>query len=308
MNSLMDDPNADDAERQEQAVAPEDEARAESTPESSPKPDEESEPSESVAGGDESVNESANGETPVEEEVAVEHPVPPGYSRRPVVDEDEEAGYIPAKEAIVKSDAGSGRPALPAHMTDEDTPRDPSTVPLYWYVLKVQSNREKSIRDTLVRRIKREGYSEFFGDVVIPTEKVIETKGGKRKVREQKLFPGYMMIQCRLTDETWFLVRDTSGVGDFTGAAGRPIPMQEHEIERMLGGTEVAGEEEKPHRPVVKFSVVVGDVVKVKEGAFESFEGTVDTLDEASGKVKVIIEIFGRPTEVELEHWQVEKA
>ena len=137
---------------------------------------------------------------------------------------------------------------------------------------------------------------------------MVETKGGKRKIREQKLFPGYMMIQCRLTDETWFLVRDTSGVGDFTGAAGRPLPMQEHEIERMLGAETIAGEEEKPHRPVVKFSVSVGDVVKVKEGAFESFEGTIDSMDETTGKVKVIIEIFGRPTEVELEHWQVEKA
>jgi transcriptional antiterminator NusG len=117
-----------------------------------------------------------------------------------------------------------------------------------------------------------------------------------------------MMIQVRLTDETWFLVRDTSGVGDFTGSAGRPIPMQEHEIQRMLGAPEEAGEEEKPHRPVVKFSIGVGDVVKVKEGPFESFEGNIDSLDEASGKVKVIIEIFGRPTEVELEHWQVEKA
>lgn len=201
----------------------------------------------------------------------------------------------------------SSRPALLPHMNEDDTPRDPLTIPLQWYVLKVQSNREKSIKDTLDRRIRREGMGDYFGEIVIPTEKVVETKGGKRKIREQKLFPGYMMIQVRLTDETWFLVRDTSGVGDFTGSAGRPIPMQEHEIQRMLGEPQVAGEEEKPHRPVVKFSITTGDIVKVKEGPFESFEGTVDSLDEASGKVKVIIEIFGRPTEVELEHWQVEK-
>jgi transcriptional antiterminator NusG len=226
-------------------------------------------------------------------------------------EEDEFATEIPTpskSETFTRAES-SGRPNLPSHMTDEDTPRDPETIPMHWYVLKVQSNREKSIRDSLVRRIKREGVQDYFGEIVIPTEKVVETKGGKRKIREQKLFPGYMMIQVRLTDETWFLVRDTSGVGDFTGSAGRPSPMQEHEIARMMGGTEtVTGEEEKPNRPVVKFSVVVSDVVKVKEGPFESFEGTVDALDEASGKVKVIIEIFGRPTEVELEHWQVEKA
>lgn len=177
---------------------------------------------------------------------------------------------------------------------------------MQWYVLKVQSNREKSIRDTLIRRIKREGLEEDFGEIVIPTEKIVETKGGKKKVKEQKLFPGYMMIQMRLTDESWYLVRDTSGVGDFTGGAGHPVPMEEHEVRRMLGETE-EGEEAPEAQPVVKFSIEVGDTVKVKEGAFESFEGTVDALDPASGKVKVMIEIFGRSTEVELEHWQVEK-
>lgn len=175
-----------------------------------------------------------------------------------------------------------------------------------WYVLKVQSNREKSIRDSLLKRIKREKLDEFFEEIVIPTEKVVETKGGRKKVREQKLFPGYMMIKMQLTDETWYLVRDTSGVGDFTGAAGKPIPMQEHEIKRMLGQPE-EGETTEAPVPVVKFSVAVGDIVKVKEGPFESFEGSVDSLDEQSGKVKVMIEIFGRSTEVELEHWQVEK-
>ncbi len=175
-----------------------------------------------------------------------------------------------------------------------------------WYVLKVQSNRERTIRESILKRIKREGLEEYFGEVVIPTEKVVETKGGKKKVREQKLFPGYMMIQMELNDETWYLIRDTSGVGDFTGAAGKPIAMQEHEIKRMLGEPG-EGPETEAAQPVVKFSVVVGDIVKVKEGPFESFEGSVDSLDETSGKVKVMIEIFGRSTEVELEHWQVEK-
>lgn len=175
---------------------------------------------------------------------------------------------------------------------------------MQWFVLKVQSNREKSIRDSLLRRIKREGLGEYFGEIVIPTEKVVETKGGKKKVREQKLYPGYMMIQMVLNDETWYLVRDTSGVGDFTGAAGKPLPMEEREVMRMLGRAEA---EEQDLQPVVKFSVQVGDTVKVKEGAFESFEGSVDALDETSGKVKVMIEIFGRSTEVELEHWQIEK-
>ncbi len=170
-----------------------------------------------------------------------------------------------------------------------------------WYVLKVQSNREKTIRDSLLKRIKRDGLEEYFGDVIIPTEKVVETKGGKKRTREQRLYPGYIMIQMILNDESWYLVRDTSGVGDFTGAAGKPIAMREDEIKRMLGA-EVAKDEEPAK---IKIGLEVGDVVKIGEGTFESFEGSVEGIDES--KISVLIEIFGRPTPVELEHWQVEK-
>lgn len=179
-----------------------------------------------------------------------------------------------------------------------------------WFVLKVQSNRERSIRDSIIRRIKMEGMEEYFGQVFIPTEKIVETKGGGRRVREQKLLPGYMMIEMALNDETWHLVRSTGGVGDFTGAAGKPIPMEEHEVQRWLGlevTEDKKQEEDKTPRPVVKFVVSVGEHVKVKEGAFENFEGVIDSMDELTGKLKVMIEIFGRNTEVELEHWQVEK-
>jgi len=171
-----------------------------------------------------------------------------------------------------------------------------------WYVLKVQSNREKTIRNALLRAINREGLEEHFGEVIIPTEKVVETKGGKKKVTDRKLYPGYIMIQMLLNDDTWYLVRSTSGVGDFTGSAGKPIPMQEHEIQRMLGS-----EEEKEAQPTkVKIDFNPGDVVKIKEGTFESFEGSIEAIDEASGKVTVLIEIFGRSTPTELEYWQVE--
>ncbi|MEW4529826.1 transcription termination/antitermination protein NusG [Maioricimonas sp. JC845] len=191
-------------------------------------------------------------------------------------------------------------------MDERDVAAESTPDGLQWYVLKVQSNRERSIRESLLRRIKREGLDEYFRDIVIPTEKIVETKGGKRRVREQKLYPGYMMIHMELNDETWYLVRDTSGVGDFTGAAGKPIPMDEHEINRMLGKEEET-EGTRTAQPVVKFGVEIGDTVKVKDGPFESFEGVVDSLDETSGRLKIMVEIFGRSTEVELEHWQVEK-
>lgn len=200
--------------------------------------------------------------------------------------------------------------AMNNDQTNADSNEPQAPIEKQWFVLKVQSNREKSIRDSIMRRIRMEGMEEYFGDIVIPTEKVVETKGGSRRVREQKMLPGYMMINMMMTDETWHLVRSTSGVGDFTGAAGKPIPMEDEEIGRWLGigkGVEVKKEEDKAARPVVKFSVQVGEHVKVNEGAFENFEGVIDSLDEATGKLKVMIEIFGRGTEVELEHWQVEK-
>ena len=174
---------------------------------------------------------------------------------------------------------------------------------MLWYVLKIQSNREKSIKKSLERRIHREGLERFFGEIIIPTEKVSEVKNGKKKVTEHKLYPGYLMVNMILNDETWFLVRETGGVGDFTGSANQPIPMQEHEIARMLGREEQK-EEEQP-RVAVMFGV--GETVKIKEGPFEGFEGSVDAVDEASGRLTVLVEIFGRTTPVEdLEHWQVE--
>lgn len=175
---------------------------------------------------------------------------------------------------------------------------------LQWYVLKVQSNRERTIRDNLKRRIRQDALEQYFGDIVIPTEKVIETKSGKKRTIENKLFPGYLMVQMALNDDTWYLVRSTSGVGDFTGSAGKPIPMQEHEIQRMLGREE-SKKEESPLKVKVDFQT--GDQVKIKDGAFESFEGTIEAIDEANGKITVLIQIFGRPTPVDLEYWQVER-
>jgi len=174
---------------------------------------------------------------------------------------------------------------------------------LVWYVLKVQSNREKSIRENIRRRVKREGLEAFFGEIIIPTEKVAETKGGKKRVTERKLYPGYIMIQMILNEDTWFLIRETSGVGDFTGAAGKPMPMQEHEIQRMLG-QETAKQEVTP--PKIKINFAQGDMVKIHEGTFASFEGRVESIDEASGRVNVLIEIFGRSTPVELGYWQID--
>ncbi|MCA9059907.1 MAG: transcription termination/antitermination factor NusG, partial [Planctomycetaceae bacterium] len=167
---------------------------------------------------------------------------------------------------------------------------------------KVQTNRERTIRDALLKKIRLEGLEEYFGEIVIPSEKVVDTRSGSPKEQDRKLFPGYIMIQMDLNDETWYLVRDTGGVGDFAGAAGKPMPMEQHEVDRMLG----RAEEQAVSAPKVRIAFAQGDVVKIKEGTFESFEGTVEGIDEHNGKISVLIEIFGRSTPVELDHWQVE--
>ena len=171
-----------------------------------------------------------------------------------------------------------------------------------WYILKVQSNREESIREGLLRRVAIAGLGFFFDQVIVPTEKVTEFKGGKKKVIKRKLYPGYLVVHMEINDDTWFLVRETPGIGDFTGAAGRPSPMLPHEVARI-----VAKQEEKSEKaPKLKIAFREGERVKIKEGTFENFEGEVDSIDETNGRVTVMINIFGRSTPVELEYWQIE--
>ncbi len=184
----------------------------------------------------------------------------------------------------------------------EPKPDEPKSEDMDWYILKVQSNREDSIREGLMRRVAIAGLGYYFGDVIVPTEKVTEFKGGKKRVTKRKLYPGYLVVQMEITEETWFLVRETPGIGDFTGAAGRPTPMLPHEVSRILAKKE----EKSDEAPKLKIAFQLGDRVKITEGTFENFEGEVSGIDETNGRVTVMINIFGRSTPVELEYWQIE--
>jgi len=213
-----------------------------------------------------------------------------------VADADDDADG--EEEAEVEAEAPARRSRGPVHeepQVEEDTRMD-------WYILKVQSNRERTIAEALERKMRIEGLDRFFDQVIVPTEKVTEFKGGKKKVVERKLYPGYIVVHMHINDDTWFAVRETSGVGDFTGAGGKPTPMLAQEVARIVQ-TE---EEEASESPKLDIRFATGDKVKVKEGNFESFEGEVNTIDEASGRVTVMINIFGRSTPVELEYWQIE--
>jgi len=174
-----------------------------------------------------------------------------------------------------------------------------------WYILKVQFNREDTIRAALEKRIRLSMLASLFGEILVPTEDVVEfTRAGKRRVVKRKLYPGYLVIRMVINDDTWFLVRETSGVGDFTGSGGKPTPMTDSDVERIMKMAYPDADDEQVPKTTIPFKS--GDQVRVKEGNFQSLEGEVDRIDEANGRVTVIISIFGRSTPVELDHWQIE--
>ncbi len=175
-----------------------------------------------------------------------------------------------------------------------------------WYIIKVAFNREDSIRDALMKRIKLAGLESLFGEILIPTEDVVKfTRNGNRRVVKNKLYPGYLMAYMTVNDDSWFLVRETPGVGDFTGSGGKPTPMDPQDVEKIVKKDEPDEEEgEKTLKTSIPFRP--GDRVRVKEGNFQNLEGEVEKVDEANGRVTVIISIFGRSTPVELDHWQIE--
>jgi len=193
-----------------------------------------------------------------------------------------------------------------ANMSDVVPPDEgaqPSSDPnLRWYVVRVQSGREESVKDGLLRRVNAAGLQTKITNVIVPTEKVTEIRSGRKTIREKKLYPGYIMIQMLQDKDAWFLVRETPGIGDFMGLK-EPIPMAEHEVNKMLV-EQTGAEEEKPR---IKIDFQKGDTVRVKEGAFENFDGIVEEINSQKGLVGITITIFGRATRVELEYWQVEK-
>jgi len=177
----------------------------------------------------------------------------------------------------------------------------------HWYVLRVQSNKEETVRDTLERKAKLEGITDLLPRVVVPTERVSTMKGGKRRVSERKLYPGYVFVEMdaeedgSVPEKVWFLIRETGGVGDFIGTEGKPTAMKPHEVEKLVGEAERSGLE----APALKVDYAPGDHVKIRQGPFENFEGAVDEVQLDKGLVRVIVTIFGRATPVELEYWQV---
>ena len=177
-----------------------------------------------------------------------------------------------------------------------------------WYFVRCQSGREDSIRKQLETRINIKGLQEVVPQVLVPFERVTELKSGKRKVVSKKLYPGYLMVQADFSDpednkaiEARSTLRETPGFGDFLGSRGEPTPLTEEQVSQIL-----ARMSDSEERPQVAISMRKGDMVKIKSGAFDGFDGTVDEVNPDKGMIKVTVTIFGRPTPVELEYWEVE--
>lgn len=171
-----------------------------------------------------------------------------------------------------------------------------------WYVIHTQTGSEEKVKTHIENKLQLFPQRDKISQILIPTEKVSEVKDGKKKISERKFFPGYIIIEMELTNETWMLIKSTPGVTGFIGSGSRPVPIAEEEIAEILKQSE-----ERQEKPIPKTVFEKGEAVRVVEGPFVNFTGVVDEVYLSKGKIKVSISVFGRSTPVELECWQVEK-
>ena len=175
---------------------------------------------------------------------------------------------------------------------------------LRWYIVHAYSGMEKSVERNIAERIAQSGMATKFGRILVPTEEVVEIKNGQRKTAERRLFPGYVFVEMVMDDDTWHLIKHTNKVTGFVGGAkNRPAPISEDDVQKIVHQMQ-----EGVEKPRHKVEFVVGEYIRVKEGPFTDFNGSVEEVNYDKNKVRVSVTIFGRATPVELEFSQVEKA
>ena len=179
-------------------------------------------------------------------------------------------------------------------------PKQQTTQEKNWYVLHTYSGYEDAVAKNLKQRIESLSMEDRIFDVLVPKEKKIKIKDGKRKIIEEKIYPGYVLVQMIVTDDSWYVVRNTPNVTGFVGAGTTPIPVAAEELESLK--KKMAKEE-----PQHKIEVKIGELVKITDGPFKDFDGKVSEIDESKGKIKVLVNMFGRDTPVELDSLQIKK-
>ena len=193
-------------------------------------------------------------------------------------------------------------------MSEIDTPQasapaQPANPDLRWYVVHAYSGMEKSVERAIRERINRAGMQHLFGEILVPTEEVVEVKNGQKRTSERRFYPGYVLVQMVMNDDTWHLVKHTSKVTGFIGGArNRPAPISDAEVAKIVNQMQEGVDKPKP-----KVEWTVGELVRVKDGPFTDFNGAVEEVNYEKSKVRVSVTIFGRATPVELDFAQVEK-
>ena len=213
--------------------------------------------------------------------------------------QDPESGLDLSKE----EDADTGSEKTPEQIQSENEEEEERTKHMRWYVVQAFSGFEKHVKQSLEDHVGRAGMEEKFGRILVPTEEVVEMKGGQKRTSERKFFPGYVLVQMEMTDETWHLVKGVPRVAGFIGGVdNRPVPITDREANDII--QQVSDSADKPK---MKFTFAPGEIVRIIDGPFQDFNGTVEDANFEKSKLKVSVTIFGRSTPVELDFTQVEK-
>jgi transcriptional antiterminator NusG len=284
------------------------------TAESSPQSDENTAPVEAApapeAEVEDVIEETAPEEAPADETPEAEVETPEAEAETPdaeAVTEEAATEEAAPQEAPVDETPESDADTASETPPPDDEPRTKDG--MNWFVLRVASNKEDYVRAALEKKIQIEGVQHLVGNIMVPTEKTKTlTKSNKVKITETKLYPGYIFVEMKLVDsrisqDVFFLIKETTGVGDFVGTAGKPTPMSNDEVDKMLYDSQAPEEVTE-----VKLEFAKGDHVNVKEGPFMGYEGTVDEIFPEKGVVRLLATVFGRQTQIDIEYWMIEKA
>ena len=234
----------------------------------------------------------------VSQEPAIEEP-------QAEIEAPEEKVEIEApKEELIEAKEEDGKTETPKETPEEEKAEEPKVSSLSdsakWYIVHTYSGHENKVAKSLRQRVESMGFEERIFDIIVPTRNTIKVSQGKKETVKEKIFPGYVLVKMILDDESWLLVRTTQGVTAFIGAGNKPTPISDKEVDAIQKFI-------KTEEPLYKTAFVKGEAVKIVDGPFTDFLGAIDAIDEAKGKLKVLVSIFGRETPVELDFLQVAK-